>query len=175
LLCFLLVRIQFIDQLEGNNDYLITVDKVNLSEKEEIEANVFFNNQSAMGEWDQEIFENIKCEYPEIDFIKDFGFDNIDLKYLNINIEVNEEISKNKNISTDLQKIKENDVNSKKAKAIEQGDSHLAEQNDYLLTIVFNTNIDKQNFNALIGLNRKEKYVKYTKIYDVSKDEFKLK
>src|SRR4051812_29770 len=38
-------RLAVLDSLEGSQDYLLTVDVVDLSEQEEKEQNLFFNNQ----------------------------------------------------------------------------------------------------------------------------------
>lgn len=167
-------RLAIIDQLENNQDYELTVNVIDESLEEEIKDNVFFNNTSAMGEFDKDILENIKIEFPDIDFINDLGFDNLDLNYMNIEIENFNNVKINNDINKDLQEIKKNDLKNKKQKAIEQGDSYLGEQNDYILTIVFNTNKDKGDFNKKIGIDIKEKYCKYSKIYDISKDEFRI-
>jgi hypothetical protein len=165
-------RLSIIDQLEKNEDYYITVDCVSLTEEEEVKANIFFNNQSAMGEFDASILMEIKDQFKDIDFEKDLGFDKYDLDYMDIPID-----NKNKEevIDTDhLKEMRNNYKKNKKNKMEESGGSVIGDQNDYILTIVFNTNIDKQNFCAKCKVERNEKNIKYTKIYDMLKDEYKV-
>jgi hypothetical protein len=56
----------------------------------------------------------------------------------------------------------------------ESGESIYGEQNDYILTIVFNTNKDKQSFNRKIGLKFDEKYLKASKMFDIIKEEYRF-
>ncbi len=172
-------RLSIIDQLEKTEDYEITVDCVNLSEKEEIEANVFFNNQSAMGEWNVDMLQEIQSSFNgEIDFITDFGFDKIDLDFMGLNVyktepfiktpeEKNQEIEK-------MRDLKKQYREQQKQEKSENGDSVYGEQNDYYLTIVFNNNRDKWNFLNKIRKDVKEKYIKASIIYDVVKEEYRF-
>lgn len=52
-------RIHIIDTLEGTKDYHLTVARVQLSETEEIEANLLLNNQEAQGDFDIEKLEQL--------------------------------------------------------------------------------------------------------------------
>jgi len=59
-------RLFAIDQLEGTEDYSLTVSVCNLSEKEEMEQNIFFNSTTVQGEFDFDLLADI---LPDIDFM----------------------------------------------------------------------------------------------------------
>lgn len=40
------------------------------------------NNPAAQGEWDNELLQEIKLSYPDIDFQKDLAFDMLDMQYI---------------------------------------------------------------------------------------------
>ncbi len=79
-------RVAILDALERKKDYAITVAMVDLSEKEEMEQNLFFNNSKAMGEYDAsllaEIFETTDIE------VDCTGFDLPDLGLLGVEIDM---------------------------------------------------------------------------------------
>lgn len=79
-------RIAILDTLERKKDYNITVAMVDLTEKEEMEQNLFFNNSKAMGEYDPyllgELFESYDIEVPNT------GFDLPDLGILGVEVDM---------------------------------------------------------------------------------------
>lgn len=82
-------RVTVLDQLNGydgteGTDYTLRVDKVNLSEKEEKEQNVFMNNQSVQGEFDIDALRNL---LPDIDF-KSAGLTEQDLSIIGIDFDM---------------------------------------------------------------------------------------
>lgn len=82
-------RVTILDQLNGydgteETDYILRVDKVNLSEKEEKEQNIFMNNQSVQGEFDMDALRNL---LPDIDY-KDAGLTEQDLSIIGIDIDM---------------------------------------------------------------------------------------
>lgn len=169
-------RVSLIDELEGSPDYYIEVKKINVPIEIEVKLNIKLNNPNLMGEYDNDKFQELLNEFDFIDPIKDLEFDRLDLDYMNI--EIDKEEKTEKVISNeDVSKLKEINKKYRKEKKLaekENGDTIYGERNDYILTIVFNTNIDKQNFNAKIGVDRFEKNIKYSKLYDKLKDEFKV-
>lgn len=74
-------RLSVIDSLERKQDYLITVDAVDLDEKTEKEMNVFLNNVSAMGEWDFDAFKDLAVDF-DVSELEGFGFDEPELQYM---------------------------------------------------------------------------------------------
>lgn len=82
-------RVSVLDQLNGydgtkETDYILRVDKVNLSEKEEKEQNIFMNNQSVQGEFDLDILRDI---LPDIDY-KSAGLTDQDLSLIGIELDM---------------------------------------------------------------------------------------
>ena len=82
-------RVTVLDQLNGydgteETDYILRVDKVNLSEKEEKEQNIFMNNQSVQGEFDIDALRNLLTE---IDF-KSAGLTEQDLSIIGIDFDM---------------------------------------------------------------------------------------
>lgn len=64
------------------NDYIIRVEVANLSEKEEKEQNLFMNNRSAQGEYDDDMLRDM---LNDIDF-SFAGFDDFDIQLLGIDV-----------------------------------------------------------------------------------------
>ena len=79
-------RVAVLDALEKKKDYALTVAMVDLSEKEEMEQNLFFNNSKAMGEYDPyllgELFESYDIE------VDNTGFDLPDLGILGVEVDM---------------------------------------------------------------------------------------
>lgn len=67
------LRLAIIDALEGNDNYLLDVSQVELTEAQEKAMNVAFNNPEAQGEWDLALLEPLLTD-PNID-ITATGFD----------------------------------------------------------------------------------------------------
>lgn len=79
-------RIAILDSLERKKDYNITVAMVDLTDTEEMEQNLFFNNSKAMGEYDPyllgEIFESYDLQ------VENTGFDLPDLGILGVEVDM---------------------------------------------------------------------------------------
>jgi hypothetical protein len=165
-------RLAIIDQLENNDDYDLSMNVIDVPLEKEVKYNIVLNNDAFRGEFDKTSLEEIHREFLEIDFITELGFDKLDLNYMDIQLENENKEKKQEYISSELQKIKENNIAYKKE--LSQGDSIYGEQNDYILTIVFNNNQDKWNFCNKMNIQKTEKYIKYSKIYDISKEEYKI-
>ena len=79
-------RLSILDTLEKNQNYIVDVAVVELSEKEEREQMMFFNNQNAMGEWDTDILKDL---FKDIDVkidIEDTGFTLNDLNVIGLDL-----------------------------------------------------------------------------------------
>jgi hypothetical protein len=99
------------------------------------------------------------------------SFEKLDLDFMNIEFEDVKEKP-----LVDLEKLKDLKHEYRKKQKLrmeETGESIYGEQNDYILTIVFNTNKDKQTFNKKIGIKNTEKYVKGSKIYDIIQPDYR--
>lgn len=71
-------RLAALDALQGTEDYSLWVSAVQLTPKREREQNVFMNNQSAMGTWDDALLANL-IKQDGISF-EGMGFDRIELE-----------------------------------------------------------------------------------------------
>lgn len=58
-------RLSILDELEGNQDYTLTVSVVDVDEREEKELNVFLNNTATMGDWDAVELGKLAAEFKE--------------------------------------------------------------------------------------------------------------
>ena len=68
-------RLSILDELEGSDDYSLTVASVVLTDQEEKEQNIFFNSQSAQGQFDE---GRMKILIPQIN-AEFAGLDKFDL------------------------------------------------------------------------------------------------
>lgn len=73
-------RIGVIDELQGTQDYELTVAEIDVDEKQEKVLNVFLNNSSAQGNWDLEALQKLILD---VDGDRDkLGFDRVDLDFM---------------------------------------------------------------------------------------------
>ena len=173
-------RIAILDELHKKKEYTFTAALIDVDEKEEVELNIFLNNQSAMGEWDAGKLGDIKELFPDIDFVNDLGFDFSDIEFfqfndgidLNVNMNIDQEVTKkgldeiNNARKKHREKVAKNDQNK-------DGKEWVSE-NDYMVTFVFNNNKDKHEFMEKINKPRTEKYLKYTVLYDLASNKYEL-
>jgi hypothetical protein len=77
-------RITILDELQGypENDYLIRVELVELTEQQEKEQNIFLNNKNAQGEYDNALLAGL---IGDIDY-KAAGLDDSDLKIIQLEV-----------------------------------------------------------------------------------------
>ena len=184
-------RLRAMDEIAKKTDYDMSVAMIDVDENKEVELNIFRNNTSAMGEWDAEMLVDLKGSFQDIDFLKDCGFDKLDLDYMFSSAGIDEETidsifeetKEQKAILTDIEKIEQSDKMRKlknehkekqKARNEETGDTHYTEHHDYYVCFVFNTNQEKRAFMEKIKRPIKEKYTKATFLHDIVKDEFRF-
>lgn len=72
-------RISILDDLEGSQDYLLTVSAIDVDEKTEKELNIFLNNASAQGSYDLDALGELLKDGISIE---ETGFDTIDLQIM---------------------------------------------------------------------------------------------
>ena len=77
-------RISILDSLERKKDYNLTVAMIDLSEKEEKEQNIFFNNTKVQGEFDTDILASMLSD---IDF-ECAGLDINDVGILGVEVDL---------------------------------------------------------------------------------------
>ena len=146
-------RLAILDSLERKKDYDLTVSMVELTEKEEVEQNIFFNNQNAQGDFDEsklkEIFEG------DFDInLGSTGFENSDLAVFEIDLKEFEnqskEIRKIQNVKEQLKKIRK----ETKEKRDKENDTN------FFIALIFETAEEKTTFCKKYKLSLNEQYIK---------------
>jgi hypothetical protein len=180
-------RIEQLDKIykyePGENDYQLNVQIIDVDEKEEAKINVRLNNPDASGVYDAEKLIEISNLF-ELDPIQDLNFDMLTYDFFKneagisppikeISSIANEvrETSNNSAISEKLRKIKK-DFLEEQIKENNAGNSEYIENDDYILTIVFNSNQEKMNFMKKINKSPKIAFIKSTTLTDILKPEF---
>jgi hypothetical protein len=151
-------------------DYTLTVAVVSLSLKEEIEQNIFFNNQKAQGFFDDDKMLDIfkGTSLPKIDF-EDAGFDLDDIKLFGIEEDLtNNPVGNVDSLIEEFEAIKQDKKDNvsdeeyaqRKAqvKAIKQNTTK--NEIDTYVTITFTNQKDKQAFMQLIGEQPEMTFIK---------------
>ena len=77
-------RLQILDTLHKGKPYKLTVAVVDMEESEEVKANIFMNNPGAQGDWDVDKLHEIHNLFPDLDFTKDFAFEEEELDILGL-------------------------------------------------------------------------------------------
>jgi hypothetical protein len=165
-------RLSILDDLEGRDDYDLTVSKVNLSEQEEKEQNIFFNNPNAQGEFDMDMM------VPLIDGIdtKEAGFSDNDLNALGIEIDLeNYEEEDVERVISDFEEVKK-DVKEKKRlekeanpdsknwkdvkEEIKKGIDEKSDERENYFVVTFDNATRKEAFLKRFELDQGNRYVK---------------
>ena len=144
-------RLSCVDSLEKSESYLIRVEVVDLSEKEEKEQNIFLNSATVQGEFDLDLLGEV---IPDIDY-KAAGLDETDLHIICVDNliqsdepdEVTEEITE---ISEALKN--ETKENRKRYNAINDIEP--------IVTLSFDTYENKCSFMEKIGLPDEDRFIK---------------
>jgi hypothetical protein len=174
-------RITIMDSLMRTDDYELTVSLVNVDEKTEVAGNIFMNNQSAMGEWDNVKLEDIHNLFPEIDFVQDLAFDISEVDFIlgesyKPNKTEEEGEFEEKVQESKIGKIKELEKQSdqKERERIASGDSYEMSDADYSVTFVFPNNHEKREFMKKVNKKETEKYLKSTVLFDIFNKVYNL-
>ena len=156
----------------NNLEYLLDVAVVQLSDQEEKEQNIFFNNPNAQGDWDRDLMIGL---IPDID-VKAAGLTDADLNAIGIEIDLegfeNEDVEsvisnfEDMKEQTRKQKQIEREANPDKKdwKAIKQDikkshESNNDERENYFV-VTFDNADKKEAFLARFVLNPDERYIK---------------
>jgi hypothetical protein len=177
-------RVSVMDEITRGGDYELTAAMIDVEEREEAEINIFLNNPSAMGEWDQDLLAGIKELYPDMDFIADLGFDKIDLEFMFTGTEHIEEFGdvfaptkeqKKVSLSADeIRDIKNKGKEDLKKAQDTEADHWLDDRDNYVLSFVFNNNAEKKAFMDKIKRPANEKFVKAGVLIDILKPEYRF-
>ena len=157
-------RVAILDTLERKKDYAITVALVDLSEKEEMEQNLFFNNAKAMGEFDSsllaELFETTDIE---VDYT---GFELPDLGLLGVEIDMAPDDDEDGQMTDDDKELLQlggriyddsNDLRKAIKEYSTKGDAQVIDVN---VVLTFGSTEAKVAFMKKYGFGGGEKYVK---------------
>lgn len=177
-------RLCAMDILLRKPDYDITVAMVDVDEADEVKGNVFFNNPSAMGEWDVAKLEGLSEMVPDIDFVKDFGFDEseVSIMFGDDFIKTKENpIGVNSDDDTpehdtqhyrDIKKKIRDEHRQGKEAGVGKG-AHV-EDIDYSVTVVFPNNHEKRRFMRSIRKEESGKYIKSSTLVDIYNREYNI-
>lgn len=174
---------------DGGNDYLLKVEVVSLSEKQEKEQNLFMNNRSAQGEYDTDMLKDIVSD---IDY-KLAGFNDFEIELIMPEVVELTEVENQKwdvrNSDEKTKKIRDNELSKKEDNRIdrtinfyEDTDENKAKRNAEIAKVkarINNQNDEfndggmlsyvvlsflnpknKQSFMIRFGLNKNDKYIK---------------
>lgn len=179
----------------NQSDYELNVQMVDLDERAEIRLNARLNNPDAAGTYDAEKLIQLIDDF-DLDIGKDLNFDRLTYDYLlsesGLDVEslapenaaamrriereirdvrppaadrTSEEIEAEKQAARQRRKT---DIAERERRDAE-GTSNYIEKDDYVLTIVFNTNQEKQEFCRKMGLASSENFIKGSLIREVIK------
>lgn len=146
-------RISILDAIHGSPEYLLTVSVVELTGKQEIEANVLLNNQAAQGQTDlgklEDLMRKHKLDLPAM------GWDQADMYRLfgeggtpGAAAEAPTSEEAKKEVEKAVERILELDKSTEDAKA-----AAVARDNgDFYMVVVFKTYEDRLAFTEALGL-----------------------
>lgn len=151
-------RIAILDSLERNKDYSLTVSLVDLTEKEEKEQNIFFNNSKAQGEFDTDILAEL---LNQIDF-DCAGLDINDVGILGVEVDL-QGIEEPSEADKEMMKLNNEIYNNKREmrKAVmSHSQSRNDESVDTLVILTFSNKANKEAFLQRFRFRPQEKYIK---------------
>lgn len=152
-------RLAQLDALEKSQDYSIRVEMVELSQKEEIEQNLFLNNRAVQGEFDNDMLAEL---IPQIDY-QMAGLDEYDLNFLGVIIQEPELAALD--IMQDLEEMqkpieeKKEHVKEMRKQYAEKKINELQEGESYFM-MTFDSYQAKAAFMQRFGFEPMDKYVK---------------
>lgn len=153
-------RLSILDELTGHDDYFLTVAVVQLTEKEEKEQNLFFNNKNAQGEF---TFSGFEDAFKEIDF-NVAGFEVTDLALFGFKTEKKEAPTKPEMTQVDMLNEIDKLADQKKGvqnlkKEIQDKIDQKFENLDAYVTLSFQTYDAKAAFMLRFGFPHDQKFI----------------
>lgn len=183
-------RLGIMDTVLKSDTYPMNVAMVDLDDVQEVRANILMNNSSVQGEWDEELLQEIKVSFPEIDFQKDLGFDMLDIQHIFAGSDAFAEVE---NLfapspaqadvfdmaaeAARVDKVKAARKNERDMRKSENRseDDYQAKNDNYTLTMVFENNSAKEEFCSRARIEKKETRVKATILYDIADGKINLR
>ncbi len=151
-------KVDILDEINKypDNDYCLKVEVIDVDEQTEMELNIFFNNPSGQGRWDE---EKLRILVPKID-TKNAGLTMQDLAAIGVRIEV-PKVSVIKDDIEELQRPmaeRKAAVKEMKAQIKEQAEQKAMEHESYV-TISFSSYREKSAFMLRFGFDPLEKFI----------------
>lgn len=157
-------RISILDSLERKKDYNLTVAMIDLSEKEEKEQNIFFNNTKVQGEFDTDILASMLSD---IDF-ECAGLDINDVGILGVEVDlpsIEEPSEADKEVMKLNNEIYDNKREMRKA-VMNHSQTKNEESVDTFVVLTFSNQSNKEVFCNGSDLDRK-KSISKVKFYRI--------
>ena len=156
-------RVSILDSLERKQDYCLTVALVDLTEKEEIEQNLFFNNSKAQGEYDTFALGEL-FEYNDIE-IENTGFDLPDLGILGVEVDLQPSVEEEPEDENDKELLRLNNKIFEDSHELRKAISSYSkegnkENNDIFVVLTFSNDENKARFLEKYGFLSGDKYIK---------------
>lgn len=156
-------RLEQLDTLEKSKDYELTVNVIDVDEREEAELNVLLNNPSMQGDWDFDKLANMTDEFG-LDLKDDLGFTDTDIDLM---FEGDDRFSQlfetqeGENMRGDLEAVKA---------ARKESAEKLRERNsiDWFTVIVFENEKDRDAFMKEISIPKYEQYITEEQVRRIS-------
>lgn len=161
-------RLSIMDDIEGTDNYLLDVAVVNLSDKEEKEQNIFFNNASAMGQWDIDLLGTMLSDKDANVDYKSAGFDDMDLQvllddteYATTMFDMDEAPKAVKDDVEELEKIQE----MKRARKQFKDEDIDENDTEFMAIVVFPNRKAQARFMERCGVDGNERYIDGVRLY----------
>lgn len=158
-------RISILDSLERKKDYNLTVAMVDLSEKEEKEQNIFFNNTKVQGEFDTDILASMLSD---IDF-ECAGLDINDVGILGVEVDlpsIEEPSEADKEVMKLNNEIYDNKREMRKA-VMNHSQTKNEESVDTFVVLTFSNQSNKEVFFATVRILDRKKSISKVKFYRI--------
>lgn len=153
-------RLSILDDLAGGDHYLLDVAVVDLSEKDEKEQNVFFNNPSTQGTYDVDALGRMLVE-DGVDY-KTAGFDDMDMQMIfdgtDYAVTMFDTDGAPKSVKDDLEQLEEIQRMKRERKEHRERDQ---ESNDaeFYAVVTFPDRDAQGDFMERVGMSRNDRYV----------------
>jgi hypothetical protein len=167
----------------GETDYSLNVQMIDVDERTEVKINMRLNNRDAQGEYDPQAVLQVMEEF-NLDPLEDFNFEKMSIETMLA--ETGSPIGTGPSeiqasLIADIKDVRSYDGMREAKKAFrdkqkglnDEGKSKNLENDDYIVTIVFNNNSEKHEFMKKIGRPRGEKFIKGALMREIMKPEYR--
>lgn len=153
-------RLSILDDIAGTDNYTMDFSVVDLSDKEEKEQNIFFNNPSTQGTYDVDGLGKMLVE-DEVDYRK-AGFDDMDLQIIFEDTEyavtMFDTDEAPASVKDDLERLEEIQRMKRERKEHRERDQD-ANDPEFYAVVVFPDRAAQGQFMERVGMSRNDRYV----------------